>query len=158
MVMDARQERGIEIAKQARLRKTPMGGWIVPSQSRGGSIKYAVIIAAGVKPTCTCPDYELRGEPCKHVYAVQHVIQTELFPDGRERVTETVRVTRTTYPQNWPAYNKAQTTEKDHFQMLLRDLCKGIAEPDAAKTGRPRLPTADRVFAAIFKVYSTVPG
>ena len=135
-----------------------MGGWIVPSQSRGGSIKYAVIIAAGVKPTCSCPDYELRGDRCKHIFAVEHVIQTELFPDGRERVTETVRVTRTTYPQNWPAYNKAQTTEKDHFQVLLRDLCKGIAEPDAAKTGRPRLPMADRVFAAIFKVYSTVSG
>src|SRR5438093_793745 len=47
--MDARQERGIEIAKQARLRKTPMGGWIVPSQSRGGSRKYAVVVAAVLK-------------------------------------------------------------------------------------------------------------
>lgn len=31
-------------------------------------------------------------------------------------------------------------------------------EPDAAKTGRPRLPLADVVFAAAFKVYSTVSG
>src|SRR5947208_14064160 len=98
MVMDARQRRGIEIARQARLRKTPMGGWIVPSQSRGGSIKYAVIIAAGVKPTCSCPDYELRGDRCKHIVAVEHVIQTEMFRDGPEPVTEAERGRRTPSP------------------------------------------------------------
>ena len=152
--MDARQERGLEIAKQARIRKTPMGGYIVPSQQRGGAIKYAVIIAAGVKPTCTCPDYELRGDRCKHIYAVEHVIQTELFPDGRERVTETVRVTRTTYPQNWRAYNKAQTTEQDTFMVLLRDLCAGLPEPEQ-KRGRPRLSLRDAVFTAVMKVYTT---
>jgi hypothetical protein len=154
--MDARQERGIEIAKQARLRKTPMGGWIVPSQQRGGSIKYAVIIAAGVKPTCSCPDYELRGDRCKHIYAVEHVIQTELFPDGRERVTETVRVTRTTYPQNWPAYNQAQNHEKDRFMVLLRDLCAGLPEPQQKRgRGRPRLSLRDAVYTAVMKVYTT---
>ena len=47
------------------------------------------------------------------------MIQRELFDDGTEAVTETVTVTesvRKTYPQNWPAYNAAQTTEKHHFQ------------------------------------------
>ncbi len=51
-----------------------------------------------------------------------------------------------------------QTTEKDQFQILLADLCRGIAEPDAAPTGRPSLPLADVIFAATFKVYSTVSG
>src|SRR2546425_10374560 len=115
--MDARQQRGLEIADEKRIRKT-IGGWVVPSQQRGGSIKYAVIIGlAGTKSTCTCPDYELRGDRCKHIYAVEYVIQRELFPDGRETVTETLSVTETrkTYPQNWRAYNKAQTNEKDRF-------------------------------------------
>jgi hypothetical protein len=156
--MDARRERGIEIAKRLRIRKTPNGGYIVPSQ--GGVGKYAVVM--GERPTCTCPDHELHGGMCKHLYAVEYMIQGEFFEDGTAKVTETIRVTetikRTTYPQNWKAYNAAQTTEKDKFQVLLRDLCKGIVEPDVAKTGRPRLPLADVVFAAAFKVYSTVSG
>src|ERR1700687_4596254 len=45
-------------------------------------------------------------------------------------------------------------TEKDRFQELLFDLCRGIEEPDGAKTGRPRTRMSDMVFAAAFKVYS----
>jgi len=41
--------------------------------------------------------------------------------DGRTVVTETVKVTRQTYPQNWPAYNAAQTQEKSQLQGLLYD-------------------------------------
>jgi hypothetical protein len=155
--MDARQQRGIEIAKRLRIRKTPNGGYIVPSQ--GGVGKYAVVM--GERPTCSCPDHELHGGRCKHIYAVEHVIQTDFNFDGTATVTETIRVTETvkrTYPQRWAQYNAEPTTEKDRFQVLLRDLCKGIAEPEAAKTGRPRLPLADVVFAAAFKVYSTVSG
>ena len=33
---------------------------------------------------------------------------------------------QTTYPQEWAAYNEAQTNEKDKFQALLSDLCNGI--------------------------------
>jgi hypothetical protein len=75
------------------------------------------------------------------------VVQRELFPDGSETVTKTVTVTdtvkRTTYPQDWPAYNDAQAHEKDRFQMRLNDLCSGIVEPDRVsvrgrKTGRLR--------------------
>ncbi len=50
----------------------------------------------------------------------------------------------------------AQTHEKDQFLELLSALCRGIAEPHRAKSGRPRLPLADAIFAACFKVYSTV--
>jgi transposase len=152
MDMDGRKARGIEIAKRARIRKTT-GGWIVPSQQVGVATKYAVTVDT-TKPTCSCPDHETHGGKCKHIYAVEYVIQTELFPDGRERVTETVRVTRTTYPQNWRAYNKAQTTEKDTFMVLLRDLCAGLPEPEQ-KRGRPRLPVRDAIFAAVLKVYTT---
>ena len=102
---EARKARGAEIAKQNRIRKAPKG-YLVPSQSGQG--KYAVIVD-GDKPSCTCPDHELHGGPCKHIYAVQIVIQQE-FDFARGTVTETVTVTKTvkrTYPQDWPAYNKA---------------------------------------------------
>ena len=61
---------------------------------------------------------------------------------------------RPTYPQVWPAYSKAQTTEKDRFLELLFDLCRGIEEPKPKKGQRP-LRLADAVFACAFKVYST---
>jgi transposase len=62
-------------------------------------------------------------------------------------------VKQTTYPQEWTAYNAAQTEEKDRFQVLLRDLCSGIQEPIQTK-GRPRVSLADQVFCAAFKVYT----
>jgi len=60
-----------------------------------------------------------------------------------------------TYPQDWPAYNAAQTNEKDRFQILLHDLCRGIAD-EPQRTGRPRLPLSDAIFCSAFKVYSTL--
>lgn len=35
---------------------------------------------------------------------------------------------RKTYPQNWVAYNDAQTHEKGEFLILLHALCQGIEE------------------------------
>jgi len=64
---------------------------------------------------------------------------------------------RPTYPQNWPAYNAAQVTEKERFQELLRDLCAGLPST-SPKTGRPPLPMADTIFAATLKVYLTTSG
>lgn len=58
------------------------------------------------------------------------------------------------YPQDWPAYNAAQTNEKDKFMVLLRDLCSGLPEPEQ-KRGRPRLSLRDAVFTAVLKVYTT---
>ncbi len=149
--MDGRQQRGLEIAARSRVVRLD-SGWSVPSQSGAG--QYTVDEQA---PRCSCPDFELRGEPCKHIFAVRIVIQRELEFDG-ETVTETVSVTKTvkrTYPQNWPAYNAAQTNEKDRFMVLLRDLCAGLPEPEQ-KRGRPRLSLRDAVFTAVMKVYTTV--
>lgn len=75
----------------------------------------------GLNDSCSCPDYATRGQPCKHVIAVEIVRHREM-PDG-STVTETMRVT---YAQNWPAYNKAQVHEAEHFQLLLRDLCSDL--------------------------------
>ncbi len=60
---------------------------------------------------------------------------------------------RTTYPQAWASYNVAQQHEKERFLVLLKDLCSTVPQPPQSK-GRPRLPLADMLFAATFKVYS----
>ena len=87
--------------------------------------RYTVTLTADGS-RCTCPDHELRQKPCKYIYAVEFVMKRETAPDGT--VTET-RGVRVTYAQNWPAYNAAQTTEKEHFCRLLRDLCIGLPSP-----------------------------
>ena len=78
---DARQERGLAIARTATITKRDRGTWIVPSQSNKG--RYAVTISKEGK-FCTCPDFELRQLPCKHVYAVQYVLfrETETSANG----------------------------------------------------------------------------
>lgn len=109
------------------------------------------------QPHCTCPDHEERGCECKHIFAVRFVIQRELFDDGTEVETRQLTVTETcrkTYPQNWPAYNAAQASEKEALQKLLRELCLSIPEPTETRMGRPRLPIRDGIFCAVLKVYS----
>lgn len=141
--MEARQERGQQIAAAGRLRQKG-ALWIVPSQRGAGT--YVVDPAT---PECTCPDFKERQLACKHVFAVEYTVKRVTTPFG-SIVTETVRVT---YPQQWPAYNAAQTNEKRHVAELLRDLCSAIDEPPA-KRGRPPLSPRTAVFAAVMKVYS----
>jgi hypothetical protein len=149
--MDTRQEKGLQIAATTKL--IPDGNmWLVPSQAGKG--KY--VVDADAKQ-CTCPDFESRQSTCKHIFAVEFTIRREYTDDGEtQTVTETVTVKKT-YRQEWPAYNAAQVNEKDQFQKLLYELCKGIGEP-SQKMGRPRLPLEDMLFSACFKVYSTVSG
>lgn len=151
--MDARQQRGLTIAAMFKIVRRGET-WQVPSQTVSDR-KYTVDHKA---QTCTCPDHQEARHKCKHLFAVEFVIQREFWPDGTVTETRTMTVTqRKTYPQDWSAYNAAQTTEKDRFTALLADLCRKIEEPEQ-KMGRPRLPLADAVFAAVFKVYSTVSG
>jgi transposase len=156
--MEAREQKGLEIATVMNLEKRPDGIWSVPSQSKKGS--YAV---DATRKSCTCPDFQYRQKPCKHVLAVEFAMKRETVietaPNGtvRTTVTETAAI-RVTYPQNWPAYNAAQTTEKAHFAELLHELCAtvpNIEQSNGRKSGRNRLPLGDMIFAAGFKVYST---
>jgi transposase len=63
---------------------------------------------------------------------------------------------RKTYPQNWKAYNAAQTSEKAQFLKFLHSLCSTIEEPQRQTKGRPRYPLNDIVFAICYKIFSTV--
>lgn len=153
--MDAREQRGLVIAATSKIDRKSKGVFIVPSQSGAG--RYTVCPDPH-KPFCSCPDHEEHGGMCKHLYAVQFVLKREENPDGSVTETQTVTFTqKKTYPQNWPAYNAAQTSEKATFRALLHELCKDIEEPPV-KVGRPRMCLRDAVFAAIYKVYSTVSG
>jgi transposase len=156
--MELRELRGMEIAATRTIRKRD-GWWWVPSQA--GTGLYRVQIAKKFA-TCECPDFASRGVKCKHIFAATFVLRRQQGPDGSVTVTESLTVsttTQTTYPQNWAAYNEAQTNEKDKFLMLLSDLCNGISlGPKVEKNGRPRLPLCDMIFSATFKVYSTVSG
>ena len=155
--MSDREQRGLVIAALCKIdKKGPV--YLVPAQTGRG--KYTVC-PDPTNPHCSCPDHETRGVKCKRIFAVEFVQQREQSLDGNLTITtQTVTITeekRPTYPQNWPAYNKAQTTEKAKFRTLLQDLCKGIDEPQQGM-GRPRISLADSIFSAAYKVYSTVSG
>lgn len=151
--MSQREQKALQIAAKSKL--TRKGDtWLVPSQA--GPKKYTVD-PNPQSPSCTCPDFEARQKTCKHMFAVQIVIEREYTNDGEtETLTETVTV-RKTYKQQWPSYNKSQVNEKADFQVLLHNLCAGVQEP-VQTFGRPRLPLSDVIFSAAFKVFSTVSG
>jgi transposase len=158
METEARKQRGLQIAALARIDKQD-GLYLVPSQYNPRPTKYKVNMGL-MFPTCTCPDYETRGCKCKHIYAVEYVIQREQNADGSTTVRETLTVTkeRKTYKQDWPAYNKAQTNEKREFQTLLHDLCQTVPANaiQRQRRGRPSLPLSDAIFSVVFKVYCTL--
>ena len=84
--MDARQQRGLMIAATARIRRAKVGPvYTVPSQSMQG--EYTVDMG---RRRCSCPDFELRKLPCKHLFAVEYVMQRETVttPEGETQVTE----------------------------------------------------------------------
>jgi transposase len=154
--MEPRELRGMELAATRTIRRDGTR-WIVPSQTGKGF--YSVRHIAHRNPECSCPDYETRGQKCKHIYAAIYVMRREQHADGTTTVTESLAVAtahETTYTQSWSAYNAAQTNEKDKFQSLLFDLCRGVAEPQVKRAGRPKLLLSDAIFSVAFKVYSTV--
>lgn len=148
---DARSLRGLHLAQTLPIKPTTKG-WVVPSQSGKGKYTVALDMSG-----CTCPDFETRQAKCKHIYAVEVMLEGIDEPDDIE-VPETKAPV--TYSQNWPAYNAAQTNKKAMFQTLLYDLCQEIAEPartvGKAPGGRRPLYYRDMVFCIAFKVYTTV--
>lgn len=150
--MNEREQKALEIAAKTKIRRKA-GTWLVPSQTGSGA-EYCV---DGQVLGCTCPDFEKRGSSCKHMYAVEYVLERErsitTIVQGDTTTTTVTEVLR--YKQMWSAYNTAQVNEKARFLALLYELCAGIDEP-IQTMGRPRLSMADMIFSSAFKVYSTV--
>ena len=144
-----RQQRGLMIAALANITKDPWG-YKVPAQSRSGS--YLVNLEYG--PYCTCPDFEERQKPCKHVYAVQAVLLRESVPDAPP--LEPFKVVRKELDRSWPTYNAAQEHEGEHFERLLRSLCDTVPQPERepGRAGRPALSLPDVIYSLGLKVYS----
>lgn len=148
-----REERGRQIARLGGIRRVG-ARFAVPSQSARTGSAYVVDLA---DEACTCPDYEQRRMRCKHQEAVLFWLVWE-GSVSTESPTATPKQ-RKTYRQNWPAYNAAQTTEKEQVEVLLKSLCEGLEEPTRSpKGGRPSIPVRDKIFASVMKVYSTFSG
>jgi len=145
--MEPREQRGIAIADAGKVRQKGTL-WVVPSQSGQGAY---VVESSTPMPNCSCPDFETRQIKCKHIWAVEYIVRREVLPNGVS-VTETLKIT---YRQDWPAYNRAQTSEKANVAALLHSLCSAIDNPVHEGRGRPKLPLSDAVFAAVMKVYAT---
>ena len=84
-----RQQRGMAIAATVPIHKNRLG-FKVDSQSGNGSY----VVSLDGDPFCSCPDFEKRQEPCKHVYAVEFTVQREVHQpaDDDPAVPETVQV------------------------------------------------------------------
>jgi hypothetical protein len=142
--VNPRQQKGFEIAPGDRMQESTKG-FIVPSPSGQGTDLVTIDAAAA---TCTCPDFELRHQRCKHLYAVEDSLTRAQQPDGATVVTRTTRIT---YRQDWPVYNAAQTHERGHFLELLRGLCDGSVQPPQS-LGRPRHLLSAVVFSLVCQV------
>lgn len=165
--MDARELRAQQVVARGKITRHD-GYWIVAGHSGHAepARRYKVILDGGVT-FCSCEDFELRGKECKHVIAVREVQRRQEQQEWDWESGEIVQpstpvdpeppltVKRKTYKQDWPKYNAAQQTEKDHLLALLADLCRTVPEP-ARKPGKGRKPVslADAAFAVAFKVYS----
>jgi len=141
-----RKQKGLEIAKTGKV-KYDNGKWKVPSQSINRN--YDVILKLE-KPECNCPDWQERGLRCKHIFAVEYVVDRTISTDGSITLKQIKRIT---YSQDWKNYTKAQTEEGRFFKVLLKDLVENVDEP-IQTLGRPRVPLKEALFCAIDKVYS----
>ena len=144
--IEARKERGLQIAKTSRIEHNKEG-WKVPSQYGSGSY---LVTSNGHETTCTCPDCQTRDVKCKHIWAVEFIVTKEVDINGNVTVT----ATKKTYSQDWPAYDKAQINQKPMFMELLRDITVQIPQPDYT-FGRPTLPMSDMVYSSVMKIFTT---
>jgi transposase len=149
--MDAREQRGLVIAALCKLKKQG-DEWLVPSQSDVERV-YRVNLTT---KTCSCKDHLEGGFHCKHLRAVAVVLKRETNVDGTMIETKSITIVEKIYQQNWPAYNAAQSIEKDRFQELLFDICRNIQSPDRVGAGRKPHTYRDSLFAMVFKVYTTI--
>jgi len=145
---DPRQQRGLAIAKAARIKHVAGDKWLVPSASGPG--QYMVDRAS-----CTCADFETRRCRCKHQWALAYARHEVREVDGTVTVTETVKIT---YGQNWSAYNKAQDREREHVELLLRDVCSTIVTPPHPGRGPKPIPYGDLVYGMCTKIYTGFSG
>ena len=149
--MDLRELKGLEIAARTKIVFAD-GIWLVPSQTT--ATKYKITLDG--RESCECDDFTLRQLPCKHIHAARLVRERDHGGKSPIVVADSPPK-KPAYKQDWPAYNLAQTTEKRRLQVLLAELCRNVPQMPNAERGPRRIPTADVVFAMVFKVYTCMP-
>ena len=124
---EGRQRRGLAIAAIAKIERNRIG-FTVPSQSGNGSY----VVTLDNEPFCSCPDFDKEWVTrCKHIVACEIIVQRETQADGSTKVTESIKITRTS---EWSIYNEAQTHEQERFTELLETARIWYGEqPDEAK-------------------------
>lgn len=84
------------------------------------------------------------------------------FTDGQylipESPVENKAIARLSYSQNWPMYNKAQSSEKLLFLQLLGELAFMAADYQKNSVGRPKSDLSEMAFACCLKIYSGLSG
>ena len=148
--MNVRKLKGEQIAKTVQIEKKGLDKWIVPSQTGSGAY---TVNRFGEDFKCSCPDFQNRGQTCKHIYAVEIKVLRWFDSKGNSGTEITIKKT---YSQDWVNYDKAQTHEKELFMKLLNDLVQNIPEkPLPIRAGRPELSMQDMVFGSALKVFTT---
>ncbi len=146
--VELKELKALEIAARHRIVGDGQS-WIVPSQTT--ATKYRVELQP--VPSCTCEAFELSQKPCKHILAVQYTRERESGKCEKVLATDAIPK-RPTFHQDWPAYNRAQSTEKNRLQVLLVDLCRNLQEPDRSGVRGPKPhPAKDAIFSMAMKVY-----
>lgn len=104
---------------------------------------------------CTCPDFAEHRRICKHLYAVEYLLQKE----SGLTLPKPDRKVRPTYKQQWREYNLSQTRDGAYFKSLLFELCATVEQPEKPKgRGRPPAPLSDLIYAACAKTYNCMSG
>jgi transposase len=148
VTVDLRELKALELAARSKI-VFHLGRWLVPSQGSGK------VYSVSLSPvSCSCEDFELRGEPCKHVIAARLVAARDHDAEPAPPMDTEAVPKRPTYRQDWPKYNAAQQSEKDRFHELLSDLLAGVEEPARTGVGRKPTPLRDMIFAACLKVFT----
>jgi transposase len=147
--VDLRELKALELAARAKIVFSG-GVWTVPSQTTP-SASYRVTIDPA---WCECEDFTLRQKPCKHVIAARLVYERQGGDSAPSIVTDAVPK-KPTYPQDWPAYGRAQKIEKRRIQELLHDLTRRLPERERSPNRRGPKPhlVRDAIFAMVLKVY-----
>lgn len=149
--MDVRDQRALILAATCQIERKG-AVWLVPSQTTSGR-KYQVRLEGD--GSCTCLDHTDLGQCCKHIRAVKLILRREL---GESQIAGPETVTfpePKKYERDHAAFNAAQSVEKDRLQVLLKDLCSRLPEPESKKRGRKRHSIKDAIFSMVLKVYAT---
>lgn len=154
--LNIQESEGLKIAAKRTFTERE-GYWLVP-RGKNRFLHYRVQIDANCQE-CTCDEYSnLKPRWCRHLYALKYKLEEQKKPKAPPTKQKTVQKARPkppakTYPRDWATYNKAREEKHAEFKVVLHSLCQCLpARTTTSKGGRPPVPLADLVYAAVTKV------